>query len=943
MNNFRPPPPRPPPPSAAKANFPSPPSGAQKWARFTRPETAAPWTSTRAEDAKAKTNDFKAWGHMRHGEGPTPTKQAHAVPPKDARPPMFPTGREPTSREPKPAMSAGRSSRRPGWEQFPDAGMPSISRANTTRAPLRKNGFAPSSPGGDEPQARSAYFNISRADHPSSSRPQTHMAPPPGFAPTAKKLDPLQQFKTYAGVNDPLGNSPRLRTPYHGVSGEKTDTTSPKLYRSATSATPRESNSRSGRHDSEPISVNGAHNRAASTNSAHHTANLPKTSANLPGLYSSSSASSSDQDEPFNAANPREKQIPKSRRNPVPIGRQNTKFRPNVRVEEAEDEPMAPPETGYAEYRRHSSVGLETQHTNDERPAGFMEHRAKHEAEKSQQQSTSPTTSSGSINRDSTHPPVPRSDEWYKQYGHPPTDKECHVSLGDHKHRTPMYDTQYSPFSSSSASSGPPSGTPSSGKWSDQWPFKSPKKPSALPAEPPPYWAIPSSLPPPSGSQMKQTSNLRFFPIVHTPTAFSTFADSDPFDSFRYSNDDLRKSSANDHPVRSRSSESVNIDFSPNWEGPLRADRTPFASPPIQIHQDAIRPNEGSTDRQRQQTAPQAFTNIDSGLGTKTGPFGAAAPADRGSDFEEKWKNNEELRSIFSHQHDGRSPSRTTTRKRPRAPRTPSMTFTKRPATSDPSNRQPTVSDAGEETTTSSAAGENMSSSKASSDGSADGSAMDIDPVLTPPSANDIKPQMKAEAESSKQADGFSTTPRQAPTLPPRPNGNLQHDSGTARLGLNDLKNAPPFGLRTEGLQGINSLRDTLPFESRASPTGPDRDAQDFPNLPRPPMGPEPPMIVTSSSWDSYAKRMSAYMMEWSKFNHKMIDYFQYRQHDIDAMGPDCMLTVGEAAYANYTKTMEDQAYAREYWDVAFKAHTKTTMLLGPVRKKALGTVSGAK
>lgn len=161
------------------------------------------------------------------------------------------------------------------------------------------------------------------------------------------------------------------------------------------------------------------------------------------------------------------------------------------------------------------------------------------------------------------------------------------------------------------------------------------------------------------------------------------------------------------------------------------------------------------------------------------------------------------------HPPQGGSRGKTINRKRPRT------------QASKSTNAQATVNDPEEEPTANSATGESWNSSTANSDVD----AMDLDEP-TPPrtSAAGSGQQTNGNAVSQNQVDGTKTTPRQAPTLPPRANGHLQPEARAPPLNLGDLENVYPFAPSNEGLGNMNDMTTTLPFESRASPTKPSID-----------------------------------------------------------------------------------------------------------------------
>ena len=923
-SNF-PPPPRPPPPSYSKSNFPPPPSGPQKYARFNRAEPAAPWPNSSADDAKSKTGDYKAWEQMRHGRGPIPSTRT--VPPKVPRANTFQPGRDMNGvihNDPPP-----RGAR---WDNLRDtqAGMPGGSRSNTTRTSPRRTGFTPSPASGDEPQARSAYFNASSGQRQANSRNQTHMAPPPFPGPTSKKPDPLQAFRERAGFN--ANNEPRVSTPYHTSGGEKTFT-SPGLQRSSTSATstPRDSNSRTGWYD-KSANADGAHQRAASANSNNHSMSPSgKKDAGLPGMYSSSESSSSSSDEgepPYASARPRPTQVPKSRRTRAPAGghRQNT-FNPYARIEDVDCEPMAP-QAGLRSptdngLRRHSATDMKSPKASE----GFSEHPMNHDPDRSQQQAKSAPTAFESPTR-----PVQRSKSWHQHYGSPPQDKNMRPATGEQQDRAPMYEQGYTPFSTP-LSSGPPS----SDKWSDQWPFKSPKKPRTASAEPPPYWAIPSCLPPPKMTVSHKGLNTQF-PLHAAPQNPSiVFADDDPFDSFTIP-DEARKAHASTPPLRSQSSETIHTKFAaPGWDGRFRAESKPKSDsvdPPSLDR--ANTPSSGASPTkgnvfQQQEDAQQSSASGRDMEGKAPMSINVPFPRPPSSEGKYTYPNLNDVTFDISHENQARSPSRTTTRKRPR--RQFSFNNTKRTVGGKPVNVQATVDDAGEEPNAGGATGESLESLE-SSQASSDVDAMEVDdPIPASSAVNVNEQQKKGRTIPSTQTGGGDSTPRQGPTLPPRANIHPQLQSDDRYLQMGDLKNVAPFAPSNEGLNGMKDMASTLPFESRASPRKPVNGPQTLPSLPNPPACPSTPLNLTRTSWERYVEHLRIYVEKWNIFNNKMVNAVCARQNAFqEGLNRDWM-SVG-SGYELYMKGLEEDRKARVHWDVACEHHEKCMKALGDVREE---------
>lgn len=914
MTNF-PPPPRPPPYNATKNNSTSHSSGAQRYKDFrARPETTT-WRGASTDDPKAKTSDFKAWESMRmprRGEGPIPS-QRRTVPPKATRPPPVPA-RETNGKAPKDS-----SPRRSVWDHPPEpnAGIPGTTRADTGRGPTQKNGFAPSTPGaGDEPQARSAYFTVGRGDRPGNSRPQTHMPPPPhpGPAPTSKRPDPLAPFKDKVGLNEPFGNKNRVSTPYQTGGGEKISPyfTSPRLGRSKTSASPRDSNSRTGWYEDKSANADSSHHRAASASSNYQTMSASdKKSTRMPGVsgvYSSSSSSSSSSDEdvdPLSSPRSRATQVPKTRRTGADpsqaSAQQSGGFNPFAK---AGDEPMAPQAGlgtgGYEVRRRHSAIDMDSRNPSE----GFLEHRKKHEAEKSQQQSTSVPDASDAQNRAAASPPLQRSHSWHHKSGSS-QDKESRPGTGEQEDGDPMYEPRgYNPFPSTPFPKTPSQYPPSTGKWSDQWPFNSPKKPRTASSEPPPYWAIPSSLPPPKDSGK----------------TVRTYADIRSMNSFKipgYAKNAFPRTES----LRKQSSESIDTKFSPdNWHGkfferppPDRSNTRRGVSPP------KANMFQQQEEQEFQQTSANGEPMQHESAETSTSSFPPPPPPfARGKFQHEQWAphlNN--LKFDMPQSPQGRSPSRTSTRKRPRTrpPRAP--------------NFQPSVDDAEDDPTASSATGESVESSKANSDAD----AMDVDNPTPPPAKTGPQPTNGGYAPAA-QPDVFNTTPRQAPVLPPRSpsvqprtNDHGQPEKKASHLNLGDMKNVYPLAPSNEGLGNMSEMGTTLPQSSHASSTRyPTESSLQRMKFPNPPLCPSHPHNLTQHSWDHYCLSLRRYVDEWTKFNDQMAEILK----SITRQSLKCDWSDPEGnGYDRHMTMLREHRRARAHLEVACEDNEKCMRSFG--------------
>lgn len=838
MTDF-PPPPRPPPYNAAKNASTPHSSGAQRYKDFrTRPESAS-WRGASTDDPKTKTSDFKAWESMRtprRGEGPIPFPR-RTVPPKTARPPPVPPGRESNGKASKDA-----SPRRSGWEHLQEArsGMPGTARTDTGRAPSQKNGFAPSTPGaGDEPQARSAYFTVGRGERPMNARSQNHMPPPPtpGHVSTSKKPDPLATFfKDKVGFNEPFGNKPRVSAPYQTGGGEKISPyfTSPGLERSKTSASPRDSNSRTGWYEGKPTNVDPSHHRAASASANYQKmSSSDKKETKMPGVsgvYSSSSSSSSSSDEgthPLSSARPRVTQVPKTRRTRPQAGQTSVQppagFNPFAKVG---DEPMAPNvglgAGGYEVPRRHSAVDIDTHNPRE----GFSEHRKKHEAEQTQQHSTSVPDASSAQTRAGAQPPLQRSHSWHEKKG-PPKDGDLHHATGEQEGQHPIF-----------------------------------------------------KLPDFAKNSFPRTASLR-----------------------------------------SQSSENINTKFSPdNWHGKF------FENPPnirTNTPRGVANTQPNIFQRQQEQEAQQNSANgeplkYDSSKISTSSSAQPPPPFARGKFQHEQWAPHlDSLKFDIPQSSQGRSPSRTNTRKRPRT----------RPPRA--SNTQASVGDVEDDPTASSATGESLQSSKASSDVD----AMDVDEP-TPPSAKTGPQHTNGGYVPSAQPDVAHSTPRQVPVLPPRSpavqsrtNEHGQPEKKASHLNLGDLRNIYPFAPSNEGLGNMSEMGTTLPHSSHASPTRYSEESSLQPmKFPNPPLCPSNPLNLTQHSWDHYCLSLRRYLDEWAKFNDQMAEILKGITREslkVDWSAPE------GTGYDKHMNMLSEHQRARVHLEVACETNEKCMKSLG--------------
>ncbi|KAL8927807.1 MAG: hypothetical protein Q9208_002223 [Pyrenodesmia sp. 3 TL-2023] len=461
-SNF-PPPPRRTPQASTTTNFPHPPAtGANRYTNHMRPDPATAPKSY-AEESRARANAFKAWEQMRHGQ-PVPP-QARPVPPRPTKTAAFQPGREAGSHPPKDPPQ------RPTWDQTkePVSGFPKMARSNTTRVP-KNGGFAPGFSTGDEPPARnsSAYSSMSHGERPdiSRSKPDAHLAPPPPLSqrPTPKHPDLRKPLRPHSATDNPFASSERISTPYATSGGEKTYFTSTGLPRSATS---RDGLASGDIHDSEPTERNSSHTRPASTTTqrAHRSAS-PKLKSPRPVSISSVSSSSSDE----NLREGVEQLYTSTEKTHDAHGRSQNghlrpAYKPFVTTDNIDAADRANPAGGNpASTQRVHATASDVDPSLTE---GFMAHRMKHEAERTQGlmesiNSASRPKEAGQSQQRPLHRPKSWHDKYEPKRQVQAKDNMGRPATGKFPDKPSMYD--YSAFDQSLFS-------PSARKWYEQWPF----------------------------------------------------------------------------------------------------------------------------------------------------------------------------------------------------------------------------------------------------------------------------------------------------------------------------------------------------------------------------------------------------------------------------------------------------------------------------------------
>ncbi|KAI9696116.1 MAG: hypothetical protein M1836_005947 [Candelina mexicana] len=603
FTNYPPPPTRQQPPPATRhqkfAPQPSntqPSNGANRYAQFAKAQGVPPTNA--GDDGQSRAHTYNAFQHMKQAQA----GRGFNTPPRQAR--------DPTS---QPAQEAGNSmprgsppKPRPAWEQFqnPRAGFAGFSRTQSTKIP-KKAGFAPATPGGDEPPAprSSAYFNLAGNDRqfPHEAPPQSEPVPPP---PSAEKLDPLARFKSHPQTNDPFGDGkPRISTPYATTGGEKTYFSSAPLGRSASTREPpkkAEWNGTPSRHD---------HGLSPPKSEERHRSSSPVRRRPFSGASSSSGGGmqtglSSGRDG-FGPPRSRGLEDEERRRRGTPMGtRLNVPGNYDTSSSSEADARSEEVTEAFKEQlrrRRRQARNSETYLRSDNLPREYFQppdiNREQHKQAQQQQVNgdygtrSRPTTSGKSGDPRDSRPPLERFQSWHekfekgaedsstnqKQQQHtPPSLKHHHGHISNHDGASgginassntktnSMYGSEFYTFS------------PSTAPWDRTSRFtffersasakKELKRSPALP----PYWAFPSSILP-QGPAFEQSPSLvqgksfssTFKPFLKSKKRAEADLSSIPSFTFPIDKDTFSGSRPGPPPFRSHSSENIDTQFSP--------------------------------------------------------------------------------------------------------------------------------------------------------------------------------------------------------------------------------------------------------------------------------------------------------------------------------------------------------------------------------------------
>jgi len=223
--------------------------------------------------------------------------------------------------------------------------------------------------------------------------------------------------------------------------------------------------------------------------------------------------------------------------------------------------------------------------------------------------------------------------------------------------------------------------------------------------------------------------------------------------------------------------------------------------------------------------------------------------------------------------------------------------------------------------------------------------AMDIDSPPTVPTAassdsnsarnipvEPTRPEWRPGNVDAVAGDG---KPQRPEKIPLDPNTMGSEDSEDIRASFADLKNVAPFAHEQSGLRSLDDLKDSLPFESKASEELPIKKPKAPPlDFPSPPEAPRLPPTVAiegmkpnAASWSKYLEDFEIYLRQWDSFNGQVVDHFATRKSNISsiraAKGYSFLGARSDSDIQSYMQWVQQDNYVRQRWSAACEEHEK--------------------
>lgn len=894
-------------------SYPPPPPPTSSGPKYNYTKNSVPKWDKVYDDVRTRGDAYRGFQNMKHNSHPAGGWSNFD--PRTGRPPHEP-GR-PAEKPPTPKQQGHRpQSAYEGYFTAPKQSGFGPQRAQTTK---KKNGFAPGTPGGDEPMAKStsAYANL-RGERARASSPFFEPAP----SPTAKK-----NFTDDENVNTSIPNLERTSSRYATSGGEKTYVSSAGLgFSSSARSTPFQD------PDSRPR-TNPPSPTASPKNERHHSAS-PKLRPNRNHTLSSSPTSSDDE------------VLPSFRPKAVPRSRFRAKSKPDPYSQYGTGHPNGESSAGWA---MHPDSWLYGEMGGNRRKAPAAHNHSGFDGWDTDPKSHGGMDSGNSTrNRTGTFQPSPKSSK-----SSMPSMKADAKVQSERAVRTDSEDQ------------GRPAGNmygshkPSAYRWSVTWGFAYPKGVKAQKQLP--LWAYPSSVNPPSPEMAEShdydprldyrervKKNHHDDPAIFVFESALSGTKADPKTKFSFTpmNSSPKTKETHRTPPKSKSHDYINAAFSAKeWNGTFKNGFDFFA--PVSSGNAPLTPETVPT-RGRTLNKPDMPFHFQSSNSSQE----AANPsADRASS--QPAPNLPETKFSADHWAELLKDSKWTVPHpdafqsqpgdpRRKSPRKQSKTVPKRASAPRPA----TVTTEAEEEDTTYAPG-----------ALGGDEAMDIDEMF--PNGNASSNNTKGTLGTSNRKS--ATAEKDTPDL----------------LDLADISLVNPFTATNCG--GINDMKDlnsTLPFESQPNTTRTRISPRDLslPKPPKPPSSPKftmnpglpginPEQILARTLWAQYMKDMAAYMNEWNRFNRTMLSHFNARQNFVDTvLSPNwmnargdsgrlnlggtlatasddddsddekCVTKSGQYGFGAYVRGMEEDFVVRQHWEVAWERHRQCILELGRLR-----------
>ncbi|KAG9259268.1 uncharacterized protein F5Z01DRAFT_632339 [Emericellopsis atlantica] len=170
----------------------------------------------------------------------------------------------------------------------------------------------------------------------------------------------------------------------------------------------------------------------------------------------------------------------------------------------------------------------------------------------------------------------------------------------------------------------------------------------------------------------------------------------------------------------------------------------------------------------------------------------------------------------------------------------------------------------------------------------------------------------------------------------PNLNGAGSEDSAEFQANLADLRNVAPFAnVDGTGLHSFGSMKDNLPFESKASETIPLEPKPvhtqplvfpDAPLAPRPPPTMAVPGMPTNNgTWERYVGDFAEYLQKWEDFTGQVTDHFAARKTQIMGLrkekGYGFLGARSDTDCLEYLKSVQQDNDVRSRWSAACDEH----------------------